>query len=388
MKLFKRIATATAAIALAILPVATVFASPVPVATRIESTANVANVTSGATTYTKSTNAKVDDVVKVQVWYHNREEATSGRIANSLKTKINLPTAKGKTQTVTSTVSGTNTNTVVDTTTINLSLADAYLEYIPGSAVWRHNAGTNTAVNYVNTPVSDSIITTGVVLENAKPCFNFEATVTILARVRASAVSVTKKVRKAGETAWVLQNTANAGDTLEYLITFKNEGNTILRNVAVGDNLPPHVTYVAGSTMLRNGVFPAGIKITSNNITTGGIDVGNYSPGSVGYVWFQARINPALAPGTYKLTNVGVVRPEGMNEYYNTAITNVTVGNVTPPVVPPVVPPVTPVNVPLPETGMEGAAAGALGTGVLGYALTAYKRSKRTLLNALRKVTK
>jgi hypothetical protein len=41
----------------------------------------------------------------------------------------------------------------------------------------------------------------------------------------------------------------------------------------------------------------------------------------------------------------------------------------------------------LPNTGMEGAAAGALGTGVLGYSVHAYRRSKRALVDALRNVS-
>lgn len=213
------------------MPVAAQAASSVT----IEGRTAVANVTAGDTVYNKAVNAKTDEVVKVQIWYHNKEEATSGKVANNLKVKIDLPTAAGKAQAIKGTISSDNSNTVVDTANVNLALDQSRLEYIPGSAQWRHNSGTNEAPNWVTQNINDSVVGTGVVLENGKPCFNFEANVTILARVKTDAVSITKQVRIAGETGWKTENTAKAGDTLEYLITFKNEGNTELKQVVIGD---------------------------------------------------------------------------------------------------------------------------------------------------------
>lgn len=381
MKLFKKLALSLVALTTAAMPLVANAADSVA----IESQVNVANVTQN-TQYAKSTSAKVDEVVKVQVWYHNRENADSGKVANNLNVKIGLPTAQGTTQTVTSTVSATNSNTVNDSATVNLSIPNASLAYIPGSAQWRHNIGTNAAPNYVTTTISDDVVKTGVNLGDEQPCFNFEATVTVLARVVASEVSITKQVRVLGQKDWVVNNTAKPGDTLEYLITFKNQGNTTLSNVAVGDNMPAHVTYVAGTTMLRNGANPNGVKINSDNVTKGGIDVGNYTPGAVGYVWFQAKIDSNLAPGTYTLKNVGVVRPQGMNEFFNTAITTVTVATpqTTPPTPTPTPTP-TPAPTPLPQTGVADAFGGALGTSALGYSLQHYLRSKRSLLSALKR---
>lgn len=377
MKLLKRLALAASAIALVVMPLAANAADSVA----IESQINTRNTTTN-TQYAKATSAKVDDVIAVQVWYHNKENADSGKVANNLKVKIDVPTTPGKVQTISSTVGADNSNTVTDSATVNLSLDNAYLEYIPGSAQWRHNAGTNTNVNYVTTNISDQVVNGGAVVDTTlQPCFNFESTVTILVRVRAASVSITKQVRKLGETTWNVTNNAQPGDTLEYLITFKNQGNTVLQNVKIGDNMPAHVTYVPGTTMLKNGANPSGIKITSDNITTGGIDVGNYNPGAVGYVWFQAKINKDLAPGCYDFKNVGVVRPQGMNEFYNTAITHVCVAAVqtTPTPTP------APQPTPLPQTGAEGAMAATMGTGALGYSLRNYLRSKRALVDALLK---
>ncbi|HSX14388.1 MAG TPA: hypothetical protein VLE72_00555 [Candidatus Saccharimonadales bacterium] len=379
MQIVKRFAMALSVLGIVAMPYTATAAN-----VTIESTTQVANQTAGDTQYKDSVAAKVDDVVKVQVWYHNRQEADSGLVANNLKVKINIPTNPGTNQTITGTVSSDNSNTVTDTAGVTLSLANAHLEYIPGSAYWRHNVGDNTNINYQTQHISDNVVGGGVVLENLKPCFNFEATVTVMARVVANGVSITKQVRKVGDTTWHTDINANAGDTVEYLITFKNEGNTVLNNVIVGDNLPPHETYVNGTTMLKNGANPNGIKITNDNIANGGINVGNYTPGAVGYVWFQVKVGTDLSDGCHALQNVGLVRPQGMNEFFNTATVNVCVK--TPPTTPPT--PTTPQTPQsnLPQTGSESALAGVTSTGVLGYAVHAYRKSKRSLVDALKNI--
>lgn len=392
MKFFAKLRYVLAAAALVAVPAVAGAAGQVA----LEGRTAVANQTAGATTYTKSTNAKTDEVVKVQIWYHNKEEANSNKVANNLKVKIDLPTQPGKAQTVKGTISADNANTVTDTANVNLALDQSRLEYIPGSAQWRHNKGTNEQPNWVTEKISDQVVGTGIVLENAKPCFNYEANVTILARVKTPAVSITKQVRVLGEKEWKTENTAKAGDTLEYLISYKNEGNTTLNQVIIADNMPANVTYVPGTTMIKNASNPTGTKVNSDNITKGGINVGNYTPGSNGFVWFQAKIDSNLKPGNYTFKNVGIVRPEGMGEYFNAAKTNVTVaGKPTPtPTTPPVSPtptpttPVVPGQPTLPETGIEAGVAGLLGTGGLTYAGYFYRKSRKGLSAALKNVVK
>lgn len=125
-----------------------------------------------------------------------------------------------------------------------------------------------------------------------------------------------------GSSAWDTWTEARPDDTLEFLIRFENSSDRTLKNVIVGDNLPKYLCYVDGSTELRNGAFPSGVSIESDNIAEGGIDVGHYEPGAVGYVLFAARTNPVSAykrPGTYDIRNVGIVRAEGVDEHYNVA---------------------------------------------------------------------
>ena len=153
----------------------------------IEGRVAVANVTAGDTTYNKSVSATTDQVVKVQVWYHNREDANSGKVANNLKVKLDMPTAAGKSQVVKGTISSDNSNVVADQATVTLDNAASTLEFIPGSAQWRHNKGTNDVPNWVTEDLGErgnQLVNGGLVLENAQPCFNFEANVTVMARVK------------------------------------------------------------------------------------------------------------------------------------------------------------------------------------------------------------
>jgi uncharacterized repeat protein (TIGR01451 family) len=319
----KRLVTA-AAVGLAILIPASTLAADVS----IEGTMGVANKTAGDTTYSKSINAKYNDVVKLEVYYHNRELPDSGKIAQNLRVKVNIPTTPGKTQTQTATISADNTNTVTASTTVSLDRSDAYLQYLPGSAVWRHNTGTNDAQNWVDTVISDGVVTsgTGLALENEKPCYNFSATVTVLARVMVPGVSVDKYVRAKGSTDWVRSMTGQPGQTVQYEIAYKNTGNTTQTDVVFRDQLPAGVAFVPGSAKLKNTNFPNGTSISDSIAASNGVIVGTYLPGSAGYVMFDAVL-PAedkLACGANLLRNLAYVQPKGMNYYYNTADVTVT----------------------------------------------------------------
>lgn len=426
------VAAAVMAVSTVVGPIANVAAQTNNV--RIESTTRVANVTAGDTTYKESVDAKVDEVVKIEVWYHNMENFDSGKVANDLAVALNIPSAQGKTQTITGTVKGSNTNTVADTAQVNLSLDNAYLEYVEGSAKWRHNKGAtdgrtecqtgnqevpaNDPNNcYVTETISDNVVknSTGVVLENLQPCFAYEATVTVLARVKASEIKVNKYVSKhdgdqnVSNNKWELKNTAVPGDKLDYMIRFENKGNTTLKNVIVGDNLPDYLSYVPGTTRIYTTNHPSGIAAESDNVYKGGINVGNYAPGSTGYVVFTAVVdskNKFATCGVYTLKNVGVVRPEGMNEFYNTAWTDVRVEckpgeapKECKPGIPvnddrcketPAATPTTPATpkspetpAVLPSTGPAALIGGLFGSSALGLGISSYVRSRRALRDAL-----
>jgi len=302
----------------AMLPIATSAASMVT----IEGSMGVANVNAGDTQYSPSVNAAYGDVVKLQVYYHNKELPDSGKNAQNLKVKIDLPSTPGKVQKQTATISSDNSNTVTDSTTVNLDRSDAYLQYIPGSAVWRHNTGTNDNKNEVNTTVSDSIVTSGagLRLEDEKPCYNFSATVTVLARVMVPGVSIDKYARVKGTHDWQKDITAKAGDTVQYEIVYKNTGNQEENSVVIGDKLPDGVSYVPSTTYLANDSAING-KSVADGVTTTGIGIGNYAPGANAFVMFDAKLPTAdkLKCGDNLLRNIASAQPKGMDYFWNAA---------------------------------------------------------------------
>jgi uncharacterized repeat protein (TIGR01451 family) len=211
----------------------------------ISATTGVANVTAGDTTYNSSVNAAYDQVVKVEVTYDNTEAPGSNLNADNVTVKINVPSTPGATQVVTSTTSGSNTNTVNGQATVNLDQANAYLQYIPGSAQAdiTDTDGTTHLVA-INDDVVDG---SGYVINNGTPCQ--AASVAIEAREIVPGVKITKQVEESTQSnAWTTQDTANAGDTLKYMITYQNTGNSVENQVIIRDNLPPKMTLVPGTS--------------------------------------------------------------------------------------------------------------------------------------------
>lgn len=318
-------AVAAVAFAAIALPVASIAATDV----KLEGSLGVANVTAGDTKYSQSVNATYDQVVKLQVYYHNTELPDSGKVADNVRVKINIPSAAGQTQNVSATIKGDNTNTINSAVTVNLDRSDAYLQYIPGSAVWKYNSGSRENPTYTEKSVSDEIVYggSGLVLEDEKPCYEYASTVTVLARVMVPGVTIDKTVRVLDSGAkFGVSNTANPGDTLEYRIAYQNTGNTVQNKVVIRDSLPTGLTLVPGTTQLANAANGGQyVTYNSDNITNGGIVIGNYGAGANAYIKFQVKIPSAnaLSCGVTEYRNVGVVHPEGMNEYFNTALTTV-----------------------------------------------------------------
>ena len=316
----KRIA-AGAIVALAIVfPVAVSAANTV----NIDADTTVANATTSGS-WAATASASYNQVVDVQVLYNNTEAPDSGKTANNVRVKINIPTTAGTTQAITSATSSDNSNTVNGTATVTLDRADAYLQYIPGTATWKHATTANGGMTTTQ-KVSDDVVTNpnGLVLGNENPC---EAgSIQVQARVLIPGVKVTKQVRvKGGSSDWANSVTATPGATVQYLISYTNDGNTDEQDVVIGDKLPDGVTYVAGSTNVANQASPNGQSV-ADGLTTSGLSIGTYTPTANAFVWFTATLpsEDKLACGTNTLTNVASAQPKDMPAYLATATVTVT----------------------------------------------------------------
>ncbi len=332
MKLFSYLKRAPKRVSLFMVTLLALIALPIhsvmAVDVLMEGSIGVANQTTGETTYKTSTNAKYDEVVKFSVYYHNRELPESNRVAENFKIKIDMPTAAGTNQVVKVTMKGDNTNTITDTATVNLNRADANLEFIPGSVYWKHNVGTRTDQNLVTQQINDSIILSGAVIEDVKPCHEFEATVTFMARVKIPSVGIYKYVHNEGGTTQATDNlVAQPGARVEYIVQAKNLSNTNLTNVYLRDPLPKGVTFVPGTAKKFYGSYNGTVMTAdeANAFFSGRKNVGTLLPGASALITFVATVDPgtSLACGMNNIKNIAVVDTDQTGQYNDSATVNV-----------------------------------------------------------------
>lgn len=350
-----------------------------PTGVPVESDLGVANVTAGDTTYKDQVNAKVDDVVKFEIWYHNPGPENTGPIAENVNVKISIPAVKTKNHVITSTVGGSNTNTESDVVAVTTAI-DTSLEYIPGTAYRRFNNGSA----WQTVQIPDIVTTTGYVIPQLKPCWDFQETITVQARVKAPVFTVDKYVKLEGDKEWLREVNVKPGDKLAYMIAFKNVSNVTLTKVLVRDSFPPQLDYVEGSATLTNGSNPNGIN-ASDNLINGGTYIGDYAPGAAAYIRFNAMVPKTLSEdGCYTFNNVVNIDTEETDWVNNNAIAKACYKSQLPP--PPEKPekPVTPAPENLPVTGPAEAAVG-FGSFTLAGSVVGWLKSKKRLLQVLKK---
>lgn len=148
-----------------------------------ESLARVANVTAGDTKYTERVSARSGDIVKFEAWYYNRENVDSGRYVAGLTVQVAVSETRSPEQVTEVTLTGANIDQTLHRVTVDVPEGNV-LQFVPGSAVWRHNAANDDrAPSWVTTPLTDEIVGAGARLGDAAPCLACEGTVTFRAQV-------------------------------------------------------------------------------------------------------------------------------------------------------------------------------------------------------------
>ncbi len=115
------------------------------------------------------------------------------------------------------------------------------------------------------------------------------------------------------------------GDRLSLGIRYANGGDEVQEEVVVRTNLPGGMTLTPNSTEINSGHTDGWVNVESNSVSDGGLIIGAYSPGGASYVRFEVAVpfSDDLACGTTEMRVVGVVRPRGLNEFFNTAVVQV-----------------------------------------------------------------
>lgn len=282
----------------------------------------VREATAGNNTYADSISLQPNKEYVVHIYYHNNASTTLNSAANGYKgiakdayVKAEIPglVPNGSTGTVAEGYIGASNATpkvVWDEVSFkNTSGGDIALHYVPGSATINNFGKAN------GKKLSDSIVTTGATigydaLDGKVPgCNEFSGYVTFKVKAVQSNYTINKQVRVAGQTEYKDSVTAKPGDTLEYRIEYKNTGALKHSNVVIKDTLPAHVSYIPGSTTLKNSNNPNG-KSIADGVTTTGVNIGDYLGGANAFVKFNAKVANVneLECGTNKLTNKATVQ--------------------------------------------------------------------------------
>ena len=279
-------------------------------------------------TYADSIKVEPGKEYTVFVYYHNNASShlneSGAGIATGAYVRAEIPAIVDGNASSVAYIGATNATPtqVWDDVTLT-SDSSIYMQMVAGSAHIYNRGATDGAT------LSDNIVTTGTplgydVLNGVVPgCSEYSGYVTFNIKATQSDFTIQKQVRIAGTTEWKEDVIAQPGDTLEYRIEYKNTGTTSQSNVVVKDVLPTHVTYINGSTTIKNTSNPSG-KTVSDNLTGVGINIGNYTPGSNAFVKFNAKVGSveSLECGSRTLTNIARVT---VGESYKQDTANVTV---------------------------------------------------------------
>lgn len=207
-------------------------------------------------------------------------------------------------------------------------------------------------------------------------------------------LSIQKMVSSSTDATWRKANTANPGQTLKYEIYIKNIGEVTAEDVSIHDALPAKTILIPNTGKMALGSARVD-SVTDNGIKIG-VGFGNWAPGQDGRLTFEVHVaQSGFTSGTCEnLVNTAFTRSNRTTEISDTATTQVCLQGkvpVTPKDIPetpptPVVPQTTPTPTPtLPKAGPVEATAGAMGTAGLGYAGYLWRRSRKLLLDSLKK---
>ena len=253
---------------------------------------------------------------KVQIYIHNdaksRLNESGAGIALDTTVTAFMPSVVNGSADASATVAASNTNPLkVWDNAVMKSSERVELEYVSGSAILSNHQQ--------QTKLSDNLLTSGVKVGSYDlsgkwyACHDYAGAVTFEFKVKENPTSdftMSKQVRKHSTTSggWVESYAAQPGETVDYLVQYKNTGNVTQENVVIKDTLPAGMTYVAGSTILANGNNPSG-KAINDDVTTKGVNIGTYAPGASAWVRFSAKVADSddLVCGANSLKNVASV---------------------------------------------------------------------------------
>lgn len=269
--------------------------------------------------FTEEVNLKPGKEYEVYVYYHNNADEKYNEPKHNYKgvakdafmrTQMPATVKAGEKARITGFVGASNAQPgQVWDEAYGVADQDYALRYVPNSATIHNNGATNGA-KLSNDLYKDGTPLGYDELDGKLPgCYQYSGYVTYKFKVDQPNFEVTKQVSKAGENKYSNEVTTTAGSEVEYKIQYKNTGTTQQNNVVIKDQLPEGVSYVNGSTQIANSKTGGQWSNSeSNEVTKGGLNLGNYSPNGNVYVKFKAKIANAdkLECGINTLVNKAI----------------------------------------------------------------------------------
>lgn len=273
----------------------------------------------------------------VRMYVHNNAAANLNLVAENVTAKFNLPTTTGTSIQVNGFLSATNVG--ADKNGNTGSYAEVYdhatftanenfnLAYVANSLKYENNvfgaagvalpesiftsAGAKLGYNALDGKIPGCLEYAGYVSFKVKPQF-----------AQTTNFTLSKKVSKHGENKWVESYQAQPGETVDFILAYKNTGTVQHDNVTFRDTLPAGLSYVPGSTTWSNA-STQNVKASDNIANGTGINVGSYAPGANAYAIFSAKVasSEQLACGVNTLVNKGKVNTGGYAVEDNATVT-------------------------------------------------------------------
>ena len=324
--------------------------------------------------YVEGGNAPHEDNVTVQpgkeyevwIYFHNNAAANlneSGkglaqntRVATSFPTKLEA----GDSGVIRGSVSATNANpqAVWDTAFLNADEA-VWLNYVPNTAVLHTSdnckaangiilsanslfvdasqVGTGTEAGAMITCYDAGEFSTDGLWGVIPGCNEYAGYVTYRVKAEKPGFWMEKTVAPTGTENYVESLTANAGDTLDFKIYYKNTGTTRQSAVMLRDILPDKLTLISGSVVAVTTDTPNGETLNAENeaklFSESGLNIGNYEPGQTATITYRAKVKElsSFNCGGNDFTNDATLDTENGSEYDRVKVTvNKTCANPTP----------------------------------------------------------
>ncbi len=234
----------------------------------------------------------------VRMYVHNNAAENLNLIAENTRVSASVPTTTGNSVQIDGFITSPSAtpNQVYDHVVLN-SDKRFNVAYVPGSAVYYNNINPNPGFTLPDSIVTSSGALVGYQQMDGKVpgCFQFSGITTFKVKVQGELqqkFEMSKQVRKhtTATGGWADSITANPGEEVDYLISYKNSGEAQQDNVVVKDSLAAATTYQTGSSKLISSLTPSGAPISDNVTTPNGVNIGSYSPSGNAFVVFSAKV--------------------------------------------------------------------------------------------------